>query len=390
MSAIHLAERQEAEADIVLADEEVRDKDGVDEDEDGVVDEAAEDDLDPAGTYRISSYGAAYAVDTLVSRLKKGTFFVPPFQRAYVWSQRQASRFIESLLLGLPVPGVFVAKEPGTAKHLIVDGQQRLKTLQYFFEGYFQEPQGRRFKLQGRRFRLQGVDERWCGKTIDELGWYDKQRLGDSIIHITIFQQEKPDDDSSVYLVFERLNTGGSKLYPQEIRSCVSRGKFIDLLQDINRDATWRKLFGRESDRQKDQELILRFLAFFYERGKYERPMRGFLNGFTRRYRNLDDQSGSQFRKVFLDTVGVAYDALGGRAFRPKNNLNTAVFDAVMVGLAKRLDRGPLTDSAGLQSAYDSLLDNRSFHDAYSKGTAGVESVRARFDLAEGAFQKLK
>lgn len=375
MSAIPLAERQEAAADSVLAVEE-----SVGVGEVLVDDEAAEDDLDPAGTYRISSYGAAYAVDTLVSRLKKGTFFVPPFQRAYVWSQRQASRFIESLLLGLPVPGVFVAKEGDTAKHLIVDGQQRLKTLQYFFEGDF----------QGRKFKLQDVDKRWCGKTIDELGWYDKQRLGDSIIHITIFQQQKPDDDSSVYLVFERLNTGGSKLYPQEIRSCVSHGKFIDLLQDINRDATWRKLFGRESDRQKDQELILRFLAFFYEREKYERPMRGFLNGFTRRYRNLDNQSGSQFRQVFLDTVGVAYDALGGRAFRPKNNLNAAVFDAVMVGLAKRLERGPLTDSAGLQSAYDNLLANSSFQAAYSTSTAGNENVRARFDLAEGAFQKLK
>jgi len=82
--------------------------------------------------YSITSYGADYPVDSLVSRLERDVIFIPSFQRSYVWSLNQASRFIESLLLGLPVPGVFFSKETETGKLLIIDGQQRLRTLQYF------------------------------------------------------------------------------------------------------------------------------------------------------------------------------------------------------------------------------------------------------------------
>ena len=84
--------------------------------------------------YAISSYGADYPVDGLVKRLKEGTIYVPPFQRSYVWSVRDASRFVESLLLGLPVPGVFLSKEEGTNKLLVIDGQQRLRSLQFFYD----------------------------------------------------------------------------------------------------------------------------------------------------------------------------------------------------------------------------------------------------------------
>jgi len=70
-----------------------------------------EDEITTSKNFQIDSYGADYTVDSLVGRMKTGAFFVPAFQRSYVWNQNQASRFIESLLLGLPVPGVFVFKQ---------------------------------------------------------------------------------------------------------------------------------------------------------------------------------------------------------------------------------------------------------------------------------------
>lgn len=87
--------------------------------------------------YAITSYGADYPVDSLVQRLEKDVLFVPFFQRKFVWTLKQASRFIESLLLGLPVPGVFLARDESSAKLFIIDGQQRLRTLQYFYNGVF-------------------------------------------------------------------------------------------------------------------------------------------------------------------------------------------------------------------------------------------------------------
>ena len=143
------------------------------------VDDDTEEDEERKITYSISSYGADYTADSIVKRLNDGAFYVPEFQRSYVWTRPQASRFIESLLLGLPVPGVFLAKEEETNKHLVIDGQQRLKSLQFFYRGYFRD----------NKFSLQKVDERWNGKSIDDLHEMDRLRLDDSIIHCTIFKQ---------------------------------------------------------------------------------------------------------------------------------------------------------------------------------------------------------
>jgi uncharacterized protein with ParB-like and HNH nuclease domain len=162
--------------------------------------------------FNTSFFGADYPVDTLVHRMNRGDFFVPEFQRSYVWTQKQASKFVESLLYGLPVPGIFLYREPNTGRHLIIDGQQRLKTLQFYFSGTFGE----------RRFRLSEVARPWVGRTYEELQEQDKLRLGDAIIHATIFKQEEPkQNDQSICYVFQRINTGGIRLSGQEIRTCL-------------------------------------------------------------------------------------------------------------------------------------------------------------------------
>lgn len=75
--------------------------------------------------YSITSYGVDYTVDRIVNRLGKNHIIIPEFQRQYVWDIKQASRFIESLILGLPVPGVFLSQEKDTNRMLVIDGQQR-------------------------------------------------------------------------------------------------------------------------------------------------------------------------------------------------------------------------------------------------------------------------
>lgn len=105
-----------------------------------------DEELGDALRYAITSYGADMPVDSIVRRLERGDIFVPSFQRNYVWSQKQASRFLESLLLGLPVPGIFLFKEPHNRKLMVVDGQQRLATLERFYAGLFN---GKKFVLTG-------------------------------------------------------------------------------------------------------------------------------------------------------------------------------------------------------------------------------------------------
>ena len=232
--------------------------------------------------YQISSYGADYDVDGLIKRLGRGDIYIPSFQRAYVWTLQQASKFIESLLLGLPVPGVFFSKENETNKHIVIDGQQRLKSLLFFYNGIF-EPTGKIFALSGLNEK-----SRFNGKTYKTLSTEDKRLLDDSIIHATIIRQDEPDDgNSSVYFIFERLNKGGSLLQPQEIRAAIYHGEFNRVLGKLNMNNDWRDLYGKVSPRKRDEELILRFLAFYFASKAYEKPMQNFLNTFMSKNRQL-------------------------------------------------------------------------------------------------------
>lgn len=333
--------------------------------------------------YSITSYGADYPVDGLVKRIADGSIYVPSFQRGYVWKAKQASRFIESLLLGLPVPGVFLSKEQGTQKLLVIDGQQRLRTLQYFYEGMF-EP-------GGKKFALRGVQSKFNGVTYKLLRDDDKRRLNDSIIHATIVKQEEPsEDDSSVYYIFERLNTGGTLLQPQEIRACIYHGQFNDLLKRLNKNESWRQIYGGVSARMRDQELILRFLSLFSHAERYKKPMKEFLNHYMGKNRNLNASMKADLTQAFEGTIGLIFNVLGRKAFKPKNALNAAVLDSVMVGVARRLAKGRIRKPESLKRHYEDLLSTEKFMSACETGTADEESVSRRINFATNAFSVIK
>ncbi|MDZ7705481.1 MAG: DUF262 domain-containing protein [Trueperaceae bacterium] len=333
--------------------------------------------------YSITSYGADYPVDSIVKRLRDKAILIPEFQRKYVWSIKDASRFIESLLLGLPVPGVFFSKESDTGKLLVIDGQQRLLSLLYFYDGIF----------GGKEFRLTGVDSEYKGKTYKTLAPEDRLRLDDSIIHATVVRQDEPSEDlSSIYHIFERLNAGGKLLQPQEIRAAIYHGQFSDLLSELNKDKNWREIFGKKPNpRLRDQELILRFLALYFDVDSYKAPMKSFLNAFMGKHRNLDSISKFEIKEIFISTVEVVNTCISPeKPFRPEGALNAAIFDAVMFGLAQRLKDGPVKDCEAMVQAYRDLLQDSKFVDATKKATANEVNLRERLRLATEAFQSVK
>lgn len=331
--------------------------------------------------YDITSYGADYPVDGVVRRLQEGDIAVPPFQRSFVWKKLQADRFIESLLLGLPVPGIFLAVEDETRRMLVVDGQQRLTTLLRYYTGQWDE----------KVFRLEKVQERFRGLAYQDLSHEDRRRLNDSILHATVIRQDQPsDDDSSIYFVFERLNTAAVALTPQEIRNSIFQGPFRDLLEELAHYPPWLAVFGAPSTRLKDRELILRFLALLYDNGEYSQPMKRFLNRFMGRNRDLKALSGEQFAKDFTTGIDLVAEVIGRRAFRLGTALNAAVFDAVMVGVTHRLWNGPVEDRESFAAAYERLLETGDFEASVRKATANEENVSRRLVLAVEAFADLK
>jgi hypothetical protein len=206
-----------------------------------------------------------------------------------------------------------------------------------------------------------------------------------------VFKQDEPSDDQSgIYQVFERLNSGGKKLTPQEIRSAVHHsGGMRELLRELNKNTEWRSIYGPEDGRMRDQELVLRFLAFYYDADNYKSPLVNFLNAFMGRHKKLEGVLADEMKVVFSNTIHGIYEAIGTSAFRPVRALNAAVFDSVMVGLARRLKHGPVTDLGQLKAKYEDLLRNQSFLDACGRGTAGEERVKTRISLATAAFSDL-
>ncbi|MEK7994878.1 MAG: DUF262 domain-containing protein [Planctomycetota bacterium] len=356
------------------------------------------DDLDEAAevidfTYSITAYGADYPVDSLVKRVEAEDIIVPRFswepeedseivgfQREYVWPRTKADRFLESLLLGLPVPGIFLVKEP-SGRFLVLDGHQRLYTIHAYYQGI----------INGQEYRLTNVQQRFVGKRYRDLDIEDRRRLDDSIIHATVVRQDQPtEDQSSIYIIFERLNTGGVNLQPQEIRVALYHGELVRVLRTLNEEEAWRALYGRKSKRLKDMELILRFFAFYYYADAYRSPMKDFLNRYMASNQHLQHQREDQLREVFRRTVALISDGIGPGAFRPRRAVNAAVADSVMAGVAKRLARGPISDKAQLKKDYDALLSDKHYRSAVETGTAQEANVKTRLSLAEAAFAQVQ
>ncbi len=339
-----------------------------------------EDDVGEPIRYTIMSYGADLPVDTLLTRLEKGRIKIPGFQRGFVWKLPQASRFIESLLLGLPVPELFFFKDPETKVLQVVDGQQRLVTLKRFFDG----------KFGNRGFRLTGVASEFEGKTIETLDSLPRRQLEQALFHATIFEQIEPSDGRScVYSVFERLNTGGTPLQAQEIRSSIYQGPLNDCLERLAREDHWRRLYGSVSPRKRDQEIILRWLALLHSLEEYKSPMKRFLNDFMERRRDPGDEALFEYEREFRETVRQVDEALGPESLRPDRALNVAVADAVLVGVALRLRAGPVASPEAFRDAHRRLMDRLRSDELYQNRTTHTNRLRDRIAYARDEYSRV-
>lgn len=333
--------------------------------------------------YSITSYGADYPVDGLVRRVQLGDIAIPSFQRGYVWSLKEASRFIESLLLGLPVPSIFLSREEDSGKLLVIDGQQRLLTLMYFYDGIW--------PVTKKQFSLKGVVPEFEGLAYKELSERARRQLADFSIHAIIVKQDQPSEDSSsIYLIFERLNTSGVSLTPQEIRTAIYHGTFSYLLNELNKLPAWRAIYGPPNRLMRDQELILRFLALYFAPDKYRRPMKGFLNSFMAEHRNAPREFLLDSQGMFTDTIEFIFQVIGKRAFKLSRVLNAALFDSIMVGTARRLRRGTINDRDQYSLRYDRLIGNQKFREVSERATADEENVSARLIFATDAFADVR
>jgi hypothetical protein len=327
--------------------------------------------------YDIKTYGADLTLEVLDKKIKEKEIITPEFQRRYVWNHKKASKLIESFLLGLPVPQIFLYREEGTQNLLIVDGQQRLKSIHYFINEKFEDET---------RFFLRGVKPRWEGKTYLTLDEPDKRRLNNYILRATIFEQINPKDDKSVFEIFERLNTGGMALTEQEIRNCVVRGDINKLLSDLNNYEKWRALINKPNpdSRMKDIEMILRFLALFDNWQIYKEPMKDFISDYMRSKIKISEAQAKHYTETFKFLVDKFNDEIGIAAFKMTAGINVAVFDSLMVGLAIIENKNVVN----LKEKIKTIKNNETYKEYVSHATTDSSSVMGRIKLVSELLKK--
>lgn len=322
--------------------------------------------------YEIVNYPADTTLKGYLDLFKNEQIEIPEFQREYVWDIKRASKLVESFLLGLPVPGVFLYKPRSENKFKIIDGQQRILSVVKFQQGIFAD----------RKFKLVGVQDRYAGKSFDDLQDDDKFKIEGSVLRSTIIQQLNPLDNSSMYQIFERLNTGGINLNPMEVRQAISYRPAIRVLKETNTNENWRSIINKpQPDRRlQDVELILRCFSLSAFHSSYEKPMKGFLNASIEKLKDQDSQIADLAAR-FVAACKKIKDNLGERPFHVRGRLNYGALDSIISALMSNPDK---TLS---KAAYEILLENESYTDAIFFNTSDAEEVRRRIEFVAEALE---
>lgn len=339
-----------------------------------------ENEEQPFIEYDITTYPADYTLAVLWQMYKQENITIPLFQRGFVWSQKQASALIESFLMGLPVPSIFFYID-NENKNLVIDGQQRLMSVFYFFEGYFGKE-----NEKGKRqiFRLTGLNKKspYYNLKFDELEDEDKRKLEMTVLRaINIRQLSPKNDDSCMYHIFERLNTGGTPLTSQEIRNCVYRGEFLDALMTLNRDVNWRNILGKKipDKHLTDVELIVRAFGLRFMLNDYEKPMKSFMNKVSARYRHMNEKEVAVFAEEFTRTCSMIVKYLPAKPFSVRGPFNTSIFDSIFCSMMKHVNE--ITDD--ISDKYYKLIENDEFVELTTLATTDTKIVKRRFDMVE-------
>lgn len=370
-------------------------------------DEDGDDEQDGFLEYDLTASPNDFNVLTIANFVQSGAVIIPPFQRNYVWDLKRASKLIESIIMGLPVPQIFLY-EKARNKFLVIDGQQRLMSISYFVRKRFPRKE-KRVELRGivtergelpeevieddeffERFnlRLPSPDSQrknpLNGLNYDTLGEY-RQLFDLRPIRNIIVKQLKPEqDDSAVYEIFHRLNSGGMLLAPQEVRASLYHSDFYQMLARLNAEPRWRRFIGVPDPdlNLKDLEFLLRGFAMAINGVSYNAPMSRFLNDFSRRARSYEQSYVGRLERAFR-TFMDACNNLEERAFRTLTNrfsvtIYESVFAAVMASfIATEHTVQPLTDSF-----INELKANSEFTKATMEGSTKSSSVQTRLGKA--------
>jgi Protein of unknown function DUF262 len=334
--------------------------------------------------YDIASYPSDFTLSGITQMWKDGDIEIPGYQREFVWTIRQSSLLIDSFLCGLPVPSVFFYIDEKN-KNLVIDGQQRILSVVHFMDGYFgrENPGGKR-----QVFRLTGLNKnsKYANKRFADLEDGDQRKLKQAVLRAVNIRQLNPIGEStSAYHIFERLNTGGTPLKPQEIRNCVFRGPLSGLLKEANKDKNWRIILGMKNldKHQKDVELLLRVFALVGAVDKYEKPMKEFLNKAMKKHESAETKKAKSFFQLLPKITKMIVTELGEKPFHVRGPLNISALDAVFCVMFEEFQK---IKPAKLKKKFEALLVDEEFMKITQMSTSDTKQVHDRVSMVRKSF----
>lgn len=322
----------------------------------------------------LNLYPIDYPFETLSSRIRSKPPKLnldPDFQRKYKWDKEgweRASRFMESCLMRIPLPACYFAeKEDGS--HLVIDGVQRLTTIEKFFND---------------EFALEGMTafQELEGKKFSELGPYQSE-LEATTIRCIVLRKENP--PSLIQEIFARLNQGAVRLSDQEIRHAIYPGSLNKLLMELAKRPTIAKFGNTQKDSREGEELVLRFFALQDDLVGYEGRLSRFLDAYMRTNADIPEAKIKRLKNLFVTTLSVCEQIFGESEFtdttKAKPRQSIVHYDLLMNSLAGATEAKIKGKEEKIRIAFETLCQNSLFQRTLSGGIQNKTSILRRREL---------
>lgn len=347
----------------------------------------------------VKTQNIEYDLETIVKRLDKGSIKIDPdYQRRHRWSEQTSSKLIESLLLNIPIPTIFISQDIDVddetveekSRFTVIDGQQRLSAIHRFMKN--------ELELDG----LESLSE-INGCTLKDLPPFLTRRLEERTIKCQ--RIDSTVDAQIKFDIFERLNTGSIKLESQELRNATTRGPFNDIIKELALLPDFRNMLQIDLDdpdssvkvqKMEDVELVLRFFAL--KDGRYKDLKKGFREFLTSQLDIFNRYSPNKIKKMeneFEVYMKFVHETLGSYAFakhrvkagkskKKMSSFNAAVYDAVAIGVSEVFNTKEIkTNSEKIVKKlenYITLFEDEDFFSAVSGSVNDAAKVKLRIE----------
>ncbi len=332
----------------------------------------------PPELRRLNTESYDFSIATIVDLFTKGSIYIPRYQRHFIWSQAQASRLIESLIIQCPIPVIYLNQEMDETLS-VIDGNQRLTSIASYLRGDF-ELFGLTAYPELEGYNFDALDSR-----------FQRHILNRTLRCIVIRKETHP---QVKFDVFERLNTGGTPLNAQELRHGIYHGPLMDLVESLAARGEWIALLGLQDDkRMKSDELVIRFFALNEGWREYQRPLFAFLNAYCEQNRVLSEEAKMRLEALFALAIDNCRAIFGEKPFQHTGaqvSFNAAFFDSAMIACASLRGKVDLTREkrAIFERGFRELKSDEEFDQAISSGTNDEQSVKLRISKMLDLFSR--